>query len=284
MDRARALLAQRRQRRRERRCALRRRQRLRVGHRAERVALLVLGRGCLRDRHQTLGQQDLAIERRRADRGADDVGGQRTPRRFELATAHVDARGAGRTRIARRAEQVERVVRLQLSDEYVVTQALRPGAGDVRGARARNLRVRVERRQRRRADLRAQFLLCGGERFLRRGQCRIRAQAFVDQRVERAGAIQAPPLRNGRGADVELLRDTLRSHRLPHLRLCAVMRGRRHGGRRAARGQRAAAQAQRGSRGQRRSDTREFHQHVSVDAMSVARDSRSSARTLKQVA
>ena len=82
MNGARALLAQRRQRRGQRRRILCRRQRLHAGHRAERLALLVFERGRLGDGDQAFGQHDLAVERRGADGRADDVGRQRAPRRF----------------------------------------------------------------------------------------------------------------------------------------------------------------------------------------------------------
>ncbi len=243
-----ALLAQRGQARRERVGALPRVQRVAARGGTECVAAFGIVRLVVGEGDEPLGRVDLRIQHRHRDRRGDDVRGQRAPRGFELERADVDASRQRAVRETRRAEQVDRVARLQLADERVVQQRRRAERGNRHAERAlaRGLAARVDRRQHRAADLPAQLFACGIQRVRCRTERRAVAQPFVDERVQRIGAVLLPPVGHRLRADLELLRDALRGHGLLHLRRGAVVRGRGHRGRLAARREPGAARERAG--------------------------------------
>ncbi|EDT37758.1 conserved hypothetical protein [Burkholderia ambifaria MEX-5] len=218
-------------------------QRVAARCRTERMAAFGVVRLIVRERDEPLGRLDLRIEHRHGDRRGDDVRGQRAPCGFELERTDVDAFRERAVREARHAEQVDRVARLQLPDERVVQQRRRAERGNRHAERAlaRGLGARVDRRQHRAADLRAQLLARGIQRMRRRAERRAVAQPFVDERTQRIGTVLLPPVGHRLRADLELLRDALCGYRLLHLGRGAVMRGRRHRGRLAARREPCAA-------------------------------------------
>ncbi|MDR8822425.1 hypothetical protein FEQ05_06169 [Burkholderia pseudomultivorans] len=243
MARGVALLAQRGQAGRERVGALPRVQRIAARRRAERMAAFGIVRLVIGKCDEPFGRVDLRIEHGHRDRRGDDVRRERAPRGFELERADIDAFGERAVREARGAEQVDRVARLQLAHERVVQQRRRAERGDRHAERAlaRGLAARVDRRQQRAADLRAQLLACGIERVRRGAERRAVAQPFVDERVQRVGAVLFPPVRHRLRADFELLRDAVRGDGLLDLRRGAVMGRRRHRRRLAARREPCAA-------------------------------------------
>ncbi|VWB67827.1 hypothetical protein BST28156_03212 [Burkholderia stagnalis] len=249
-----ALLAQRGQARREGLRALPRVQRIAARRGAERMAALGVVRLRVGERDEPLGRVDLRVEHRRRDRRGDDVRGECAARGLELERADVDAFGERAVREARGAEQVDRVVRLNLPDERVVQQRRLAERGDRHAERAlaRRLAARVDRREHRAADLRAQLFARRGEAVLGRAERRAVAQPFVDHRVQCVGAELPPPVGHRLRADFELLRDALRGDGLRGLRRRAVVRGRRHRGRLAARREPRAAGQRRDARGRER--------------------------------
>ncbi|CAJ9348612.1 Uncharacterised protein [Burkholderia pseudomallei] len=263
MARALRLLAQRGQARLERRRALPRVQHVGARRRAEPVARGRVARLFARERDEPLGRRDLLGERGRCDGGRHDVRGERAPRGFELVRIHVDALGQRAVRETRGAEQIERVARLQLAREHVVEHRLRAERRHAERALARRLAAGVDRRQQRAADLRAQLFARGAQALFGGGERRAVAQPFVDERVERGRAIALPPVGHRLRAHVKALREPLRGGRALGQRCRAVVRGRRHRGRRVARReQRAAGERARerdgGGRGERaRRETRE---------------------------
>ncbi len=218
-----------------------------VRDRAQRVAPLRVARLIVGYRHEPFGRLDLGMQRRARDRRRHDVGGQRAARSIELIGLHVHARSERRIGETRGAEQVERVVRLQLTDEDVVQERVRTGLGDRQRTIAGGLAAQVDGRQHRTADLRAQLLASGSKALVSGGERRAVAQAFVDQRVQRIRLIELPPFGYGLRADHELLGNALGGHGLRRLRFGAVVGRLRHGGRLAIRAKRAGGQRQRGA-------------------------------------